>query len=152
MGEPPEEHDAGGQADALRVGPGVFVPRSLLRMSYSQSSGPGGQNVNKRATRAELRVTVADLPIPPGARARLRRLAGARLTGEGELVLHSDEHRSQGRNRDECESRLVELVKRALVPPKPRKKTRPTRGSVERRIQAKKEKGQKKERRKRPEP
>lgn len=136
----------------LRIGPGVSVPESLLRFSFSPSSGPGGQNVNKRSTRAELRTTIADLPIPPAARSRLRRLGGSRVTADGELVIVADEHRSQRQNRDACTERFVELARRALVPPRPRKKTRPTRGSVERRIRAKKEKGEKKERRKRPEP
>ena len=131
----------------LPLGPGASVPESALRFSFVASGGPGGQNVNKRATKAELRVALADLWMPEPARARLARLAGRRLA-DGDLLFTSDVHRSQGQNRAECLDRLRELVLAALAPPRPRKKTRPSRGSVERRLQSKRHASETKRRRK----
>ncbi|TVQ33524.1 MAG: aminoacyl-tRNA hydrolase [Phycisphaeraceae bacterium] len=145
----------GGAAGAIDLAAGLTVPRAALRMTATRSSGPGGQNVNKRSTRVELRVFLRELPIDAGVRRRLTRLAGpGALIGEGpeerELRIVSDEHRSQRRNREECIERLRELVRRALVPPKPRKKTRPTKGSVERRLEEKRQRSQIKQRRRGP--
>ncbi len=125
-------------ANAVRLAPGVSLPASLLRFAFSSSSGPGGQNVNKRATKAELRVLLSDLPIPPAALARLRHAAPHRITDDGELILESDRLRSQERNKGECLERLGELIRLALVEPKRRRRTRPTKGSQERRISEKK--------------
>lgn len=147
---PDHEHQpAPGAAAAhgLEIAPGVLIPEDAVRFAYSSSAGPGGQNVNKRATKAELRVALADLPLPPDAAERLRGLAGRRLTDGGEIVLSSDEHRSQARNRSECLDRLRNLVVRALVRPKSRRKTRPSRGAVERRLREKKSRGETKSRR-----
>jgi ribosome-associated protein len=122
---------------SIQLAPTVAVPASAVSFSFSSSSGPGGQNVNKRATKAELRVLLADLPIPHDALLRLAAMAGQRLTDAGELVIVSDEHRSQPRNKAECLARLRELIVRALVRPRKRRATRPSRGSVERRLEAK---------------
>lgn len=135
----------------VELAPGVVVPDATLGFSFTTSRGPGGQNVNKRLTACELRVRVEDLPLREPAKNRLRRLAGARLTTDDELIILSDEHRSQQQNKAETLTRLRELLVKALTPPKPRKKTRPTKGSKERRIQAKKEAGEKKSRRQKPE-
>jgi len=146
-------HDAPGDdapdaGNLVRLAPGVSVRPGVLRFTFVSSSGPGGQNVNKRATRAVLRVRLDDLPLPPGARGRLRRLASRHLAEEkGELVIAADEYRSQGRNRAACVERLSELVERSLRAPKPRRATKPTKGSVERRIAAKKRRGEVKRRR-----
>ncbi len=121
----------------IEIAPGVRIPEAVARFSFASSSGPGGQNVNKRATKAELRIALADLPIPPDARARLETLAGRRLTDAGELVITSDEQRSQAQNRAACLQRLRELLVQALVRPKRRRATRPSRGSVERRLESK---------------
>lgn len=118
----------------------VVLPESLS-FSFVSSGGPGGQNVNKRATKCVLRVAVGSLLLAGGALDRLRGLAGSLLTAGDELVIASDEHRSQERNRGECVERLAELVRRAMVVPKVRKKTRPSRGAKERRLTAKKHKG-----------
>jgi ribosome-associated protein len=128
----------------VEVAPGVMVPDEALRFSFVQSGGPGGQNVNKRATKAELRIRLADLPLEPDAIERLAESAGRRLTEGGELLITSEEHRSQARNRAECLDRLRELVVRAQVRPRRRRRTRPTRGSVERRIKEKKQTGERK--------
>ncbi|MEZ6210076.1 MAG: peptide chain release factor-like protein [Phycisphaerales bacterium] len=108
----------------------------------TRSTGPGGQNVNKRSTAWScgsrwMRSRCRGLP-------RLARMAGSRLTAEGELILASEEHRSQKRNKDECLERLRELLVRAMVKPKPRKKTKPSKGSKERPAQG--EAGSKSER------
>ena len=132
---------------SLELAPGVRVPASAATFTFSSSSGPGGQNVNKRATQAELRIRLADIPIHPDARDRLAALAGRRLTAGGELLITADEHRSQGQNRSACLDRLRELIVRAMVRPRKRRPTRPSRGSVERRLAAKRTDSQRKSRR-----
>jgi ribosome-associated protein len=136
--DPDHEADAAALG-AVELAPGVRVAEgsAALRLAYSRSSGPGGQNVNKLATKAELRVVVALLPIPERAKDRLARLAGRRLTAEGEVLLTSESERSQLRNRSECLRKLRELLVEALAEPKIRRKTRPTKGSKERRLKAK---------------
>lgn len=134
----------------IRLGAGVFVPESALSFRAVRSSGPGGQNVNKRSTKVELRVRVDDLGLNEDARRRLQRLAGSRLTADGELILTSEGERSQRRNREEALARLRELVVRACTRPKKRVATKPTRGSRERRLQSKRERGEKKESRRPP--
>lgn len=143
MAEQPAQ-SAGAEPGRVRLGPRVFVPESALLFRAVRSSGPGGQNVNKRATKVALRIALADIPLTSAAAARLRRLAGARLTEQDELVITSDEHRTQKRNRDECLQRLRALVARALTRPKPRIPTKPSRGAVQRRIDEKKQRGQRK--------
>ncbi|MDX2132193.1 MAG: alternative ribosome rescue aminoacyl-tRNA hydrolase ArfB [Planctomycetota bacterium] len=133
--------------NTVRMAPGVEIPADAITFSFVSSSGPGGQNVNKRATKAVLRVRVADIPIPPDAGERLRRLGSMYLTGDDELVIAADDLRSQGRNRDDAIDRLRELVRAALVRPKVRRATKPTRGSRERRITEKKQRGETKRRR-----
>ncbi len=114
-----------------RVRPGA------LRVTYVRSRGPGGQNVNKRSTKAELRVALADIDLPPDAAERLARLARSRLTGDAEIVITSDVGRSQTENRAACEDVLSRLIARAMTPPTPRRPTRPTKGSRERRLASK---------------
>jgi ribosome-associated protein len=144
-----EGSDRGGGAvpGGVEVAPGVRVPAGVLRFAFSSSSGPGGQNVNKRATKAELRVRIGDLPIHGEARARLAEQVSHLVTEGGELVIAADEHRSQARNKDACLERLRALVIRAMVRPKPRRKTRPSRGSVERRLTENRVVGERKRRR-----
>lgn len=147
----PDDHDAPGAAGGrLRLAPGVFVSEGDLAFRAVRSAGPGGQNVNKRSTKVELRVPLDAIPLDRHARSRLVRLAGSRLNAAGEIVIACDEERSQKRNRDAALARLMEMVARSLVRPKPRKPTRPTRGSVERRIKEKKIRGEVKRRRRRP--
>lgn len=142
-GERSDRADQGG----VEVAPGVRVPADAIEVQAVRSSGPGGQNVNKRATKVQLRIGVDAIPIARDARARLRRLAKSSLTAEGDLLIASDEARSQLGNRRVCMQRLRELIVRAKVKPKKRIPTKPSRGAVERRIKAKKERSEKKRRR-----
>jgi ribosome-associated protein len=139
----------GGEAGDSRVelAPRVVVSRGVLDISFSRSGGPGGQNVNKVSTRCQLRVALADLPLHEEARVRLAHLAGPYLIAGGVLLIDADEHRSQSRNKDACLAKLRELIVRAQVRPKVRRATRPTRGSVERRLTAKRTTSDKKRRR-----
>ena len=111
-----------------------------LSESFMRASGPGGQNVNKVSSAVELRFEAARSPALSGpVKNRLKRLAGRRWTKDGALVLQCDETRSQQRNRDLVRERLVELIRKSLTAPKRRIATKPTRGSVQRRITAKKQ-------------
>lgn len=141
MSERPPQPESDAPVSGFEVAPGVRLAPGVLEFRAVRSSGPGGQNVNKVSTKVELRVHAADLPLDPGATARLRELAGRRLTSAGELVIAADEYRSQSRNREECLRRLRELLVSAMARPKRRVKTKPTRGSQQRRIDAKKQRG-----------
>jgi ribosome-associated protein len=135
----------------VHLAPRVDVPGSLLDFRFDRSSGPGGQNVNRRATKATLRVDLDELAsyLPDHARDRLVQLAGHHLTESG-LIFQADESRSQRANRQACIDRLSHLVTRALQRPRKRKPTRPTAGSRRRRLEAKKRRGQIKQLRKPP--
>ncbi|MEL6499544.1 MAG: alternative ribosome rescue aminoacyl-tRNA hydrolase ArfB [Planctomycetota bacterium] len=140
-----DEHHSDGSR--LRLAPGAHVAESEIQFEFVSSSGPGGQNVNKRATKARLRVAIEAIDMPHGARSRLRRLAGSLVNDADELVIAADEERSQKRNRDAALGRLRTLVAKAMVRPTPRKKTKPSRGAIERRLKAKRERSQTKARR-----
>ncbi len=142
--------DPRGGTDRIRLGPGVRVDPSALRFSFVTSGGPGGQNVNKRSTKAVLRVFVAELGMTPDAADRLRAARRHWLTDDDELVIACDTHRSQHRNRAACIELLRGAVLGALQRPKARRPTRPTRGSVERRLDAKKRRAEIKKRRRPP--
>ena len=122
-----------------------------INIRFVRASGPGGQHVNRTDTCAQLRFDVNGSPsLPAAVKARLRRLAGRRLTETGELVIDAREHRSQRRNREEAVARLVELIRRAARPRRRRRATRPTRASVERRLQGKRRRSEVKQRRRTP--
>jgi ribosome-associated protein len=117
--------------------------RDRMEYRFSRSGGPGGQNVNKLNTKVTARLRVADLEtIGEGERARLARRLSGRLTVDGKLVVHASEERSQLRNRERAEARMVALVLAALRPDgPPRRPTKPSRASRERRLDAKNRRG-----------
>ena len=126
----------------LQLSPGVLIPAAALTWRFSRSSGPGGQNVNTTDSRVELVFDLAaSEALPPALQARaLQRLEGKLV--EGCVVIAASEHRSQWQNRVAAQRRLVELLQEAIKPPPPpRRATRPTRGSVQRRLAAKKLRG-----------
>jgi ribosome-associated protein len=122
----------------LRVAAGVDIPDNELSVSFVRSSGPGGQNVNKVASAVQLRFDLAHSSVlPEEVRARLRRLSGRRLTAEGAILIMARTHRSQEHNRRDAEARLTELIRRALVAPRPRRATKPPPAARERRLEQK---------------
>src|ERR1700733_11914427 len=122
---------------------GVSIDPDALRIEYSRSGGPGGQNVNKVNTRAEIWLPLtAIIGIHPDALHRLIALAGRQITAAGEIHLDSSTHRSQARNRAEAMAKLRELILKALVRPKRRRPTRPSAGSRARRLEGKRHRGE----------
>jgi ribosome-associated protein len=122
----------------LEITPQLKIPDEEFEWTYVRSGGPGGQNVNKVASKAVLRWNLADTPsLPDEVKARFRAQQANRVTVEGEVVLSSQRYRDQERNRTDCLEKLRELILAATIRPKVRRKTRPTRGSTERRLQEK---------------
>jgi ribosome-associated protein len=126
----------------LRITDQIAIEDWELTEQFVRAAGPGGQNVNKVATAVELRFEAARSPhLSDAVKVRLKQLAGRRWTKDGAIVLQVSEARTQARNRDIARDRLADLVRRALIRPKRRIATRPTKASKERRIQAKKARG-----------
>jgi ribosome-associated protein len=135
---------------SLEVAPGVMIPDSELSFAFVRSSGPGGQNVNKVSSAVQLRFDLAgSTALAEPVKNRLRSLAGHRLTDEGAILIIARNQRSQEHNRREALERLAGLVQRALVVPKTRRPTRPTRASKQRRLEGKSRQQQTKQGRKR---
>jgi ribosome-associated protein len=127
----------------IELGPGISVPEEDLSERFVRSSGPGGQNVNKLSTAVELRFRLRQTTIlHEAAKTRLARLAGRRLTLEGEVVIFADRFRTQERNRADARERLADLIREARISPKIRRATRPTLGSKQRRLEGKSRRGE----------
>lgn len=130
---------------SLVITPTLSIDDSELDERFVRASGPGGQNVNKVSTAVQLRYDVGRSALSPEVRDRLRALAGSRMTDEDVLVIDARTHRTQGQNREEARARLTDLVRRALVRPKRRKKTRPGKAAKERRLVSKKRRSETKQ-------
>ncbi|MFV0298934.1 MAG: alternative ribosome rescue aminoacyl-tRNA hydrolase ArfB [Hyphomicrobiaceae bacterium] len=135
----------------MSPGQAPSIPEEELEESFLRASGPGGQNVNKVSTAVELRFDVrASTVLSPPVKTRLMRLAGSRLTKDGIIVIRADRFRTQELNRNDARERLNDLVTAAWHTPKPRIKTKPTRASKQRRLDAKSRRGNVKRNRGRP--
>jgi ribosome-associated protein len=132
----------------LRIARDLTIDEDNLDISFVRASGPGGQNVNKLATAAQLRFDTKRIALPDDAMARLVRLAGQRMTKDGVIVIHAQRFRTQERNRSDAIERLVELLREAMMRPIPRRPTRPTLASKTRRLDSKKRRGDIKAKRK----
>ena len=122
----------------LRVSHALSIGENDIDIAFVRASGPGGQNVNKLPTAAQLRFDTSRITLPDDARARLIRLAGQRMTKEGVIVIHAQRFRTQERNRADAIDRLLEILREAMVRPVPRRATKPTFGSKQRRLEGKK--------------
>ncbi len=126
----------------LVVTPSIRIDENEIQETFVRASGPGGQNVNKLATAAQLRFNVRTSPaLPDDVRHRLMRLAGRRVTNDGVLIIHASRFRTQEQNREDARTRLVALIQAAVAPPTPRRATRPTRAAHQRRVDSKRRRG-----------
>ncbi|MDI6693409.1 MAG: alternative ribosome rescue aminoacyl-tRNA hydrolase ArfB [Anaerolineales bacterium] len=127
----------------IEITPAVAIREDEIEIEFVQASGPGGQNVNKVATSAQLRFDVRNSPsLPEDVRARLSRLAGKRLTAEGVLIIEAKRYRSQEQNRQDAIERLVELIRKATEKPKVRRKTKPSQAAIRKRLEEKRRRGE----------
>jgi ribosome-associated protein len=130
----------------IRITSQLAINENEIELQFIRASGPGGQNVNKVSTAVQLRFDVAHSPsLSEDVRARLIKLAGNRLTNEGELLIEAKRHRTQERNRQDAIARLVELIRHATEKPKPRIATKPTKASKRRRLETKKQRSETKQ-------
>jgi ribosome-associated protein len=134
---PVRDHPSFGDA-MLRISRDLSIDENDIDISFVRASGPGGQNVNKLSTAAQLRFDTRRITLAPDAAARLDRLAGSRMTKDGVIVIHAQRFRTQERNRADAIDRLLELLREAMVRPTPRRATKPTFGSKQRRLEGKK--------------
>jgi ribosome-associated protein len=129
----------------IEITSSVSINQDEVQIDFIRASGPGGQNVNKVSSAAQLRFDIRSSPsLAPAVKERLERIAGSRVTGEGILIIDAKRYRTQEQNRFDALQRLVALVQKALEPPKPRHKTRPTLASKQRRLQSKRQHSEKK--------
>lgn len=129
-------------ADRIPIARGIAIDAAELEIAYIRSPGPGGQNVNKVASAAQLRFDLMGSPsLTEAHKARAAALAGTRLTGDGAIVISASRFRSQPMNREDAIARLVELLAESAFPPKARRPTKPTLGSKKRRVDAKVKRG-----------
>jgi len=129
--------EATGRGVMIPVMDGIAIAEHELSERFVRASGPGGQNVNKVATAVELRFDVGASSLPEDVKARLAALAGNRISADGVLLIDSRAHRTQSQNRAAARERLLELLRRAAVKPRPRRKSRPSGAARERRLQSK---------------
>lgn len=128
----------------IKITSTILLDESEIKFSFIRSPGPGGQNVNKVATAVLLRFDVEKSSLPEAVRKRVMTLLSSRLTAQGEIIIKASSYRTQERNKLDAINRLIELLKRAAIPPKKRTKTRPTLASKQRRLTEKKLRGKNK--------
>ena len=126
----------------IEITPSLQIDERELQIDFIRASGPGGQNVNKVATAVQLRFDVRASSLPEEVKGRLIRLAGNRITSEGELLIEAKRFRTQEQNREDAIQRFTALVRKSLVKPKARKKTKPSQASKEERLKEKKRRGE----------
>lgn len=122
----------------IRITRDITLDEDALDISFVRASGPGGQNVNKLSTAAQLRYDVTAANLAPDVEMRLKRIAGRRLTKDNVIVIEAQQYRTQERNRQDAIDRLAEMLREASVRPTPRRPTKPTFGSKQRRLEGKK--------------
>lgn len=126
----------------IEITPSIQMDERELQIDYIRASGPGGQNVNKVATAAQLRFDVRASSLPEDVKQRLSKLAGNRMTSEGVLLIEAKRFRTQQQNHEDAIRRFIELVRKSLIKPKARRKTTPTQAAKEERLQEKKRRGE----------
>ena len=132
----------------IRVTDSISLNENEIQLDFIRSSGPGGQNVNKVSSAVQLRFDTRSSPaLTDEIRSRLNRISGSRMTAEGTLIIEARRYRSQERNRQDAIDRLVALIRRAAEKPRPRRRTRPSAAARQRRLTAKKQRGEIKRRR-----
>ena len=125
----------------LRISRDIVIDENDFDISFVRASGPGGQNVNKLSTAAQLRYDIARAQLAPDVHERFVRIAGQRLTKDGVIVIHAQRFRTQERNRQDAIDRLTAMLREASVRPTPRRATKPTYASKQRRLEGKKRRG-----------
>ena len=126
----------------IEVTDSISLGDDEIKLEFVQSSGPGGQNVNKVASKAQLRFDTSSPSLPEDVRSRLRRIAKNRISDDGILLIEARRYRTQEQNRADAINRLVDLIRKATEKPKPRRKTKPTEASIQKRLDSKRRRGE----------